>query len=1076
MRRRTFLAGVSALALITSYSRRAHATTVSLNYAVNYAGDFTSIQTAFNSIGSDFTALSTGLTTGGGSTTTAIQLSASEPVASFTATAASGSTAITTSSGTGIVQGQLITAIGIPANTVIVSGSGSAWTISQPTTAALSSTPAYSGTDYTGHPISIGGTSCLITSYSLATRIATVSARAGYPAAFGTAPASGASYTISDVSVQLSIGNSASSSNLWTLSTSARMPFCKQDATHQLTLQGMTAWSRKYKLGYNISGDVAQPVAIYTIAAAGDELLSFYCGTHNVVINDLQIYSNVPNIGAIGYAPGTTVRVNRCWVQANAPYYGSVITANGAGPGGHITVVNSILCSGNEMLNDNAVAYGCGFVGWNTATGSPAALALSGGATAIDSWFVGCNTIGGTVTSCASDLSGSGLTVITPSAQIVSVNGASFGFSLDLRTFSGSALIGAGASNANLVTDIYGSTRAATPAIGPDEFGVAIPATANIVWSVAYNGDIPIICPTGTISTMTWAAGILTVTTVSPHGLSTGNIVQMATQDTSYRTWGGAITGQSSGWGAAMCANATITGPSTFTYPMATNPGTITTDGLQVWIAYALQTAIGGTNGGPADLTYGQAGATCPSAAADSAHIVLDPSVPATCVGHPIQWKGGVTCLITSYDTITNIATVAAMAGYPANFSGVPQAGDSYTISPINVRFNIGESSAGTTLWAFDTFNPGVQAIPLYAISTPTQTVALAGTASYDPTAALGTITNSGSAVGLCLGYGGTNVSDHTGPIGVGVGYSTYSNLQIWDAGLNQQTGCIAALNPSAGDGQLIGPVSFTNCVLRGDGATNDEQHSPILGQEFAGVDWQFTNCVMVSKDYRAAIQLNSGNVSLLHCTVFNTANQIYTTVGDTPSGSVSINLTSTANLVSYATNNTDGSFVACQNVGSAIPLGAIINTISGNTITLCYRYNGAAIATTADIPAGSTILFGVFAGAEGQNCAAENSAFFGMQIPYQPAYPYSATTCATDSNPLGHAGFSIVPYPQQLRLASGVFGGKVDGRPLPGNQLQGGTYLSSVPTDIYGNVRRNPPTIGAVENGAESPLINLVI
>jgi hypothetical protein len=166
-----------------------------------------------------------------------------------------------------------------------------------------------------------------------------------------------------------------------------------------------------------------------------------------------------------------------------------------------------------------------------------------------------------------------------------------------------------------------------------------------------------------------------------------------------------------------------------------------------------------------------------------------------------------------------------------------------------------------------------------------------------------------------------------------------------------------------------------------------------------------------------------------------------------------------------------DAAYMTCVEVPTAIPLNTLLKNISGSTITLC-DISGNPVNLTATIPAGSTLLFQVRVGTTGQQCSATNTAFFGMLTPYNPDYSFTATNCLTDSNPQAHAGFTVVPYRQQLRLASEVFGGRVDGRPLPGNVLQAGTYLAQVPTDIYGVTRRNPPTVGAIENVYAPPMV----
>lgn len=61
-------------------------------------------------------------------------------LATTTGIALISSTSLTVASGTGIVVGQKVIATGIPAETIILSGSGTSWTMSQATTAPLAST------------------------------------------------------------------------------------------------------------------------------------------------------------------------------------------------------------------------------------------------------------------------------------------------------------------------------------------------------------------------------------------------------------------------------------------------------------------------------------------------------------------------------------------------------------------------------------------------------------------------------------------------------------------------------------------------------------------------------------------------------------------------------------------------------------------------------------------------------------------------------------------------------------------------------------------------------------------------
>ena len=80
------------------------------------------------------------------------------------------------------------------------------------------------------------------------------------------------------------------------------------------------------------------------------------------------------------------------------------------------------------------------------------------------------------------------------------------------------------------------------------------------------------------ISSMVWSGGVVTVTTASPHGLTTGTVLKIPIQGVvpaAYNTQGYSFAPLSSAGGP----DCTITGASTFTYPLVANPGAVSTPG-----------------------------------------------------------------------------------------------------------------------------------------------------------------------------------------------------------------------------------------------------------------------------------------------------------------------------------------------------------------------------------------------------------------------------------------------------------------------------------------------------------------
>jgi hypothetical protein len=92
-------------------------------------------------------------------------------------------------------------------------------------------------------------------------------------------------------------------------------------------------------------------------------------------------------------------------------------------------------------------------------------------------------------------------------------------------------------------------------------------AAANSLTLLTQLADLTaIVIPPHAITSLTWTTGVVTATTTAPHGFTTGDIIAITIQ--------GAVPVGYNG-----THQSTVTGASTFTYPLTTNPGTETTPG-----------------------------------------------------------------------------------------------------------------------------------------------------------------------------------------------------------------------------------------------------------------------------------------------------------------------------------------------------------------------------------------------------------------------------------------------------------------------------------------------------------------
>jgi hypothetical protein len=961
---RRSLVGVGAAAIIAGGVLRptaAYATPATVTYTVAYAGaDFTSYITATSaaSIGSNWPASSTGHQTGTSSSASVIQLATAE-----------------------------------------------------------------GSTDYTGHPLTIGGTTCLITSYNSSTQAATVSARAGYPANFGSTPASGTSYTIADVTVVVSIGQAApytagylpastANGNLWVdAAGNWSITGITMDATHFLTVQGNTAWSPKFPLAFNFSGNPNQPVAIFSTAGNSTGYVAVNLpGSYKVVFNNLQIFTNSPyNGGTVADANGSAGVVpfiyNGCWLQAVSPYNNQPVNSQG--------VYNNCVILANAASNAIVMGYGsaynnCLLYGYATSGLTTGASYVAGfGALLNECLFMGASALtnpgsytgygGATFTRCYGDLVGAGITQIAPANEIIYQNGQQYS---DLRTVSTAGTIGNGGAP-GVAADIYGVTRstsACTP--GPVEGGIAFPAIQALTFSVAYNGDI------------------------------------------------------------ASLTNA----PSAIDAFM-----------------------------GP-DCTYFQSGLMCAGTAADSSHIVMDASTTGACVGHPVQWKSGNSCVILSFNAATHTATVGAIVtgSYSATFGGTPKSGDAYTLFPIAPVVLLGQSAPGVNKWslaqcygAIGSTGSNAGAVVFSSLTNAKCFWTLQGTGAFSKTA--GALGSPDSQPVTCL----YNDFDHASVISIGSAYAQIQNVQLWEGGTTGGDGFLyfAGVNSSGAPGITpFGTVKFSKCVLRGDNTSADANHQALVmgGQQAAHV-LQFDTCLLLCTRWYQVLGATQQS-DFIDCTVLNTNNLVVTAGAALASGGTALTVSSTTGIANNwtvgATNYSDfplhpgikagTSAAVVDGTHLTLSQAAIGAIASGDKIYfgpengMMWWYNGMAGTVTNTIICGGALpIAGTAAGAS--TMPAVTTSVTDM--------PITGTSGQGQTANLTGTGFTQADYSVLFNNAFMATSGSgnspgIDARLASGASVIAGTgtYRGAGYTDIFGHARPNPPTPGAQEYAAAAP------
>jgi len=106
------------------------------------------------------------------------------------------------------------------------------------------------------------------------------------------------------------------------------------------------------------------------------------------------------------------------------------------------------------------------------------------------------------------------------------------------------------------------------------------PGTATLVSNITQLTAL--LAPGKAIASLTWSTGVVTVTTTTPHGWTSADVIPITISGASPIGYNGTFTG-------------TITGTTTLTYPLATNPGVETTPGTVTLGAVGELLAMGTT-------------------------------------------------------------------------------------------------------------------------------------------------------------------------------------------------------------------------------------------------------------------------------------------------------------------------------------------------------------------------------------------------------------------------------------------------------------------------------------------------
>lgn len=638
------------------------------------------------------------------------------------------------------------------------------------------------------------------------------------------------------------------------------------------------------------------------------------------------------------------------------------------------------------------------------------------------------NNSGGTPT-----ISGGGMSVVTS----VGSGGVTNGLAHNLS------------APASPVNPTWSSGTTASSDIASFKLVVSPPAAQAVNYSVAYNGDMVSPAPHGIVASLSWSSGTATLTTATPHGLLIGSNVQLAVNNIGGTGGAGYQCG-----GNGLAATGKVTGTSMVTYPVASSP-TAFSGGTTYWLVYGLNSLMGGANG---DLTYYEFGA-CPSTAADASHIVLDGSAIAAVVGHAIQRNSDPPCIVVGFDPSNGVAMVAARAGFAATFGGTPQSGDTYTVFPMRVTITIALSTGGgSRLWQTFCVNPGNAMMPVCVKVDAANPPVIQGNWAFNQKVPLGKAADNSSAVVIKNGDGAQTQVAGTSIMALGCAVKL-RNLQLWRTTTTNGAGAAGIFCDTIETLRAGGAYDIQQNVFYDEGYdipsdvnTMWDSLASYLGNPI------FANNIVVMT---VGLDHHMSGISMTakFNTIAYTGNFATTTTGTALSADTTFNVVDPSGIVQNACVDVVPHLV--EDSGQC----PRVDHVTGNTVTM---HGGGHVSGT--ISPGTTVRFqgaDVTSNPGVAAMVAQNNAIFGVFQPFGSGGPTltSSVTNATDSNPYAMPGFTTVSYAAAFNSASGQGTGSIDLRLPSTSPLRGaGTYDSSVPTDIFGNARPNPPSIGAVE------------
>lgn len=134
--------------------------------------------------------------------------------------------------------------------------------------------------------------------------------------------------------------------------------------------------------------------------------------------------------------------------------------------------------------------------------------------------------------------------------------------------------------NASVVQAPAPSTLQQTGGLVSQGATTLTPGTAQLV--ATQDALVALLIAAKAITTLTWSGSVVTVTTTSPHGWTNGDVIPIVIAGASPSGYNGAFTG-------------TVTGASTLTYPLVSNPGSETVPGTVTLGNVGELTAMGTT-------------------------------------------------------------------------------------------------------------------------------------------------------------------------------------------------------------------------------------------------------------------------------------------------------------------------------------------------------------------------------------------------------------------------------------------------------------------------------------------------